>query len=444
MSSSSAKGRRAVSSATKPTRQKITPVDETVKDSTKASLPETSKPKEHDTDTLIAYVPLSPQRQLPAVDETVKDSTKLKGPLPTDSKPTRPKEGALIAYVHNLSPQRPNRNNTCEYSTMDLQTSQNKRKQALLYSPNKRSLFSESQRCHTPVKLKKFTFTDDKTKVIINDMTLVSVPKQDEYSFQYSLETEPEVSYKKVTVAEILKDGKQWDEVDIQAKVVEIGPVRKVQRRTSAKQGQQTQDIDLRQAILADTTGSIHLDIWSRHTEQLKLGTVYHLCPLGVRIWSNQKKLCTTINTNITVVEHQHELEALEHEDTPILLDDKEMTVNNILTVDSVEQYTKCLNKNCQRKLVQLSAKNIAKCDRCGHTMRISNCESGMMAKIVVEQDGETHQLTIMNNVLQTVLGSDYLSLPEYEVAERLLNMENIQLKYRKESRIVSEINITK
>ena len=74
--------------------------------------------------------------------------------------------------------------------------------------------------------------------------------------------------------------------------------------------------------------------------------------------------------------------------------------------------------------------------------MRISNCENAMMAKIVVKQDGETHQLTIMNNVLQTVLGSDYISLSEYEEAERLLNMENIQLKYRKESRTVSEINI--
>ena len=172
------------------------------------------------------------------------------------------------------------------------------------------------------------------------------------------------------------------------------------------------------------------------------LGTVYHLYPLGVRIWSNQKKPCTTINTNINAVEHQQELEVLEHENSPVLLDDKEMTVHNILTVDSVEQYTKCLNKNCQRKLVQLSAKNIAKYDRCGHTMRISNCENGMMAKIVVEQDGETHQLTIMNNVLQTVLGSDYIPLSEYEVVERVLNMENIQLKYRKESRTVSEINI--
>ena len=332
------KVKRVVSSATKTSRKKITPFEETLKDSTKPSLPTTSKPKEHETDTLIEKVPPSPQKQLPAVDETVKDSTKLNEPPPTHSKPTnpRPKEDALIAYVHNLSPQRPNRNNTCQYSTMDLQTSQNKRKQALLYSPNKRSLFSESQKCHTPVKLKKFTFTDDKTKVIINDMTLVSVPKQEEYSFQYSLETEPEHSYKKVTIEEILKDGKQWDEVDIQAKVVEIAPMRKVQRRTNVKQGQQTQDIDLREAILADTTGTIHLDIWSRHTEQLNLGTVYHLCPLGVRIWSNQKKLCTMTNTNINAVEHQQELEVLEHEDSPVLLDDKEMTVNNILTVDSV------------------------------------------------------------------------------------------------------------
>ena len=100
-------------------------------------------------------------------------------------------------------------------------------------------------------------------------MSHVSKPKQDEYFFQYSLETEPEVSYKKVTVEEIVKHGKRWDKFDIQAKAVEIGRVRKVQQRTNLNQGQQTEDIELLQAILADTTGTIHLDIWSRHTDQL-------------------------------------------------------------------------------------------------------------------------------------------------------------------------------
>ena len=45
---------------------------------------------------------------------------------------------------------------------------------------------SQSQRNQTPIKLTDFTFTEDQEKVVVNNMTFVSVPQPTEYAFQYS------------------------------------------------------------------------------------------------------------------------------------------------------------------------------------------------------------------------------------------------------------------
>ena len=53
----------------------------------------------------------------------------------------------------------------------------------------KRPLLLESQNNHTPVKLKHFTYTEDRDKIIVNDMTNIAIPQQCEYSFQYDEST---------------------------------------------------------------------------------------------------------------------------------------------------------------------------------------------------------------------------------------------------------------
>ena len=63
--------------------------------------------------------------------------------------------------------------------------------------------------------------------------------------------------------------------------------------------------IDVCQAVLADTTGSIRLDVWDTNIRQLRLGHIYCLSPEGIRLWSGQKKISTTINTPVTVVEDE-------------------------------------------------------------------------------------------------------------------------------------------
>ena len=92
-------------------------------------------------------------------------------------------EETIIAYAHDVSEQKKNRNNTMDYMTMTLQTSPTKACTALLYLPQKRKVFLQSQETKTEIKIKDFTRTKG-NKIIINDVTFVNKPST--LSFHFS------------------------------------------------------------------------------------------------------------------------------------------------------------------------------------------------------------------------------------------------------------------
>ena len=357
--------------------------------------------------------------------------------IAVNAKPTNrydTKTKPIIAYVQSVSPPKRNRRNTFDYATVSLQTSNEIKQEALLYSSHKRSLFEESEKCRTPIKLQKYTYTDDKKKIIINDMTHVSVPKPSEYAFQFT--NSAACQYKRVTVSEAVATSEEWDEVEMLGKIINLGSPHTVQRK-----GQHVSTtIDVREAVLADTTGSIRLDVWDTNIPQLRLGHVYRLSPVGIRLWSGQKKISTTVNTRVTAVEDESfSAIAVEDRDHDRKLGEDVFDIDNILSVEKVEHFSKCIN--CTRKLVQVTSEDIVQCDRCGHSMRLSQCERSIMAKIVAAQeDGQTVRLMIRKDVLKTILDGDINSLGEGEITKKLLMLQNLKLKYNVQSQIVSEI----
>ena len=87
--------------------------------------------------------------------------------------------------------------------------------------------------------------------------------------------------------------------------------------------------IDVCHAVLADTTGSIRLDVWDTNIRQ---GHPYCLIPVGKRLWSGQKKISTTINTPVTVVEDEFfSVIAVEDCDGPRKLCEEVFEIDNIL-----------------------------------------------------------------------------------------------------------------
>ena len=62
-------------------------------------------------------------------------------------------ENSIIGYAPNLSGTRRNKANTIDYFAFTLQTAPRETRDALLYSPWKKTLLQKSQDTRTPVKL---------------------------------------------------------------------------------------------------------------------------------------------------------------------------------------------------------------------------------------------------------------------------------------------------
>ena len=146
-----------------------------------------------------------------------------RGSVPVASSSTARDEcrDSIIAYVHKVSESRRNKRNTMDYSTMVLQTSSDKQLSALIYSKTKRKLLVDSERSRTPVKLQRFTYTSDGSKVIINDMTKISSPQPMEYSFQFE-EVGSSDEEKRTAVREIIENFNEGDLMSIHGKVVGV------------------------------------------------------------------------------------------------------------------------------------------------------------------------------------------------------------------------------
>lgn len=104
-----------------------------------------------------------------------------------------------------------------DYSTLLLQT-EDTTKEALCYSKNKRPLLNDSQTSRTPIKLQRFTFTEDGAKLVINDMTNISQPLPTEYKFQF--QPPAAKSYPNLTVDGIKRSSNDGDLVTFAGKLL--------------------------------------------------------------------------------------------------------------------------------------------------------------------------------------------------------------------------------
>ena len=287
----------------------------------------------------------------------------------------------IIGYVHTLSPVKRIKSNSFDYSTLTIQTSQQEIKEALLYSSGKRGILSKSGESRTPVKIQNYIFTADGKKLIINDMCKLSVPDQSEYAFQFN--ENASLICPQVLISDVFEKYQDWDVVGIIAKVVQILPKKTVQA------GDKNGELRLAEAILCDSSGCIRLDVWQENIEKINVGSVYEMRPLQVRTWSRQKKLVTMMHSRFTAVVNEV-LQNLTMNDDPnesLGPTSAVITVSEISSVEKVEKICCCMN--CRKPIMQTSATLFARCDRCGHTMRVRDCSKDFRVKFVVTSKDE-------------------------------------------------------
>lgn len=135
------------------------------------------------------------------------------------------KDNSVIAYIHNVSPPRKNRRNTMDYCTLTLQTDCDPHTlPALLFSKQKRKILVDHEASHSPVKLQRLTKLADGKKYIINDMTKISDPRPDKYSFQFKELSS--ASDQLASVGEIKDVYQNGSTVNVKGKILHVGESR--------------------------------------------------------------------------------------------------------------------------------------------------------------------------------------------------------------------------
>ena len=91
----------------------------------------------------------------------------------------------IIAYVESVSVPKRNRKDTTDYSDVVLQVDGAITRRAICFSDTKRQLLVEKKKNKTAVKISRYSLAKDSETIYINDMTYISKPRPEEYSFQF-------------------------------------------------------------------------------------------------------------------------------------------------------------------------------------------------------------------------------------------------------------------
>ena len=195
------------------------------------------------------------------------------------------------------------------------------------------------------------------------------------------------------------------------------------------------------EGTIADLTGNIPISLWEDNLVLITTATVYRITNIRVRFWNGAKKLTTSPNSVISAIQDE-KLKSITMEEPSEVPQEDELTVaiHFIKTVEKVQQYPLCIH--CSRKLLQTTASLLVKCDRCKHTMVLSNCNKRIFVHFSVQgQDESDVIVTAFEQTLKTVVPRVGEMLEE-QLAEQLLLLNNITIRYSSLTHIVSAVEL--
>ncbi|CAB4023831.1 Hypothetical predicted protein [Paramuricea clavata] len=256
-------------------------------------------------------------------------------------------------------------------------------------------------------------------------MTKLSTPDQTEYRFQFEKIANPGDQI--IPIEEILNNREPSDSVALRAKAIYVAETTVV----GAK------NLKLAQAIFADSSGKIRVDLWENQIPLIQAGQMFTITELQVREWSGEKKVSTTVKSVIKSITDEA-LEKITVSEAEIeTIAEKVINVPFIDMVKSVNMSILC--SNCSKKILQATANNIVRCDRCGCRMRLVSCKKQLSVQVLVKPiDGGAIELLIFQDSLKNIINS-LDTLNEDQVAESLLALDNLQIKYDPTKMIVTK-----
>ena len=184
-----------------------------------------------------------------------------------------PSSNEIIGYVESVSPSKRNRRDTTDYSGVVLQVQGPKKCRAVCFSSAKRQLLLEKKNNKTAVKISKYSLAKDSETIYVNDMTYISKPRPEEYSFQYD-ESFASVSDKWLSLKEAIEMCEPMTVVNIKAKVIDVGETQLV----SAKQ------LKMAETIISDGETTSILILWEKDVTAARKGKPFNFEQVRVRV----------------------------------------------------------------------------------------------------------------------------------------------------------------
>ena len=218
----------------------------------------------------------------------------------------------------------------------------------------------------------------------------ITIPNSTEYSFQY-IETENDSDYRPTD--KVLSNCSEWEDILLQGKIVHINRVQLVGKNK----------LKLAKATLADESGTIQLDIWEEHIEQINVGKIYKFTPVQVRIWNNIKRVTTLKKLLLGKSLQEGNLAQLKVEEDKIKSNSGEvaMSVQNLEMIEKVDKFICCSNPKYLRKSLQATSASIVHCDKCGNSMKTIKCKLHICVKFVLKIEEQNIHLTAFEEELK-------------------------------------------
>ena len=280
-------------------------------------------------------------------------------------------------------------------------------------------------------KIERYNTSQDGRTIFINDMTRLSSPATSKYNVQvvesYNSNT--------LTLQSILQNGLDMDMIDVIAKVV-----------YKDKESQIVGSMKLKKSTcyIADETANSKLILWENNIDDVDVGEVYCFNQIRLR---RDKETVVLNSTRDTVITKKLDSdltnlvsESITPRDESIELS---LKVDYIYSIQELSRFKQCLH--CQKKIQQVTASAIVKCDHCGHVLRNSVCKENLMVKFLVkksyESDADFDHFVVFHKVLAQIIGTNVNAMDDEMIFEKLLQLDNFTIFYNRQN-IVKRVEI--
>ncbi|KAJ8300482.1 hypothetical protein KUTeg_022001 [Tegillarca granosa] len=235
--------------------------------------------------------------------------------------------------------------------------------------------------------------------------------------------------------------------LSVKAKVVKVSP--------STTKSFNGTELAFQELALKDNTGSATLSVWDQMVNTCETGQLIRVNKCRVRLFNDVKKLSTTRDSTLEVINHDDTLDDVSSEEEDINGDEPanlELPSGTLVAVFEVDPYLACPRSACNnKKLITVLEKEkyLMQCKNCMSRYRGDNCNLYIRSTMLLKSnhDGDTKKVTIFKpNILKMFESrgvSSTITADKNEMFENLLEIIPFDIKYTLINNTIKEMKAT-